>query len=120
MYIAFRIQINQMYTLHQIKIAHSKVKSGADFPSYIREIKMLGVRSYETFVKDGHTNYYCVNGSQASTSANYDDRMIAEEADSEQFKMELKNISRVRPITQHSLKCAHVLVLTNGNCQWKK
>ncbi len=28
-----------MFTVEQIKAAHSKVKSGADFPSYIKEIK---------------------------------------------------------------------------------
>ena len=33
----------KMFTVEQIKAAHSKVKSGADFPSYIKEIKSLGV-----------------------------------------------------------------------------
>ena len=32
-----------MFTLEQIKLAHSKVKSGADFPAYIKELKALGV-----------------------------------------------------------------------------
>jgi len=30
----------KMFTVEQIKAAHSKVKSGADFPSYIKEIKL--------------------------------------------------------------------------------
>ena len=30
-----------MFTLEQIKQAHSQVESGADFPSYIQEIKKL-------------------------------------------------------------------------------
>lgn len=41
-----------MFTIEQIKAAHSKVKSGADFPSYIREIKQLGVTGYEVSVSD--------------------------------------------------------------------
>jgi hypothetical protein len=30
-----------MFTLEQIKQAHSQVKSGADFPRYIQTIKIL-------------------------------------------------------------------------------
>jgi hypothetical protein len=36
-----------MFAVEQIKTAHSKVKSGADFPAYIQDIKKLGV----TFIK---------------------------------------------------------------------
>ena len=50
-----------MFTVEQIKAAHSKVKSGADFPAYIQDIKKLGVTYYETFVTDGHTDYYGAN-----------------------------------------------------------
>ena len=32
-----------MFSLDQIQQAHSKLKSGADFPVYIHEIKLLGV-----------------------------------------------------------------------------
>jgi hypothetical protein len=35
-----------MCTVAQIKAAHSKVKSGADFPAYIKESKALGVTQY--------------------------------------------------------------------------
>ena len=46
-----------MFTLDQIKAAHSQVKSGADFPKYIQDIGKLGVLKYEHFVADGHTTY---------------------------------------------------------------
>lgn len=32
-----------MFTLEQIKAAHSNVRSSADFPAYIQAIKNLGV-----------------------------------------------------------------------------
>ena len=41
-----------MFTLEQIKSAHSKVKSGADFPNYVQDIIKLGVIFYETHVSD--------------------------------------------------------------------
>lgn len=44
-----------MFTVEQIKAAHSKVKSGADFPKYIRDIKQLSVHAFETWVIDSHT-----------------------------------------------------------------
>ncbi len=43
-----------MFTLEQIKSAHSKVKSGADFPNYIQDLINLGIKSYHTYVSDGH------------------------------------------------------------------
>ena len=37
-----------MFTIAQIEAAHDKIKSGAGFPSYIKEIKKLGIISFET------------------------------------------------------------------------
>lgn len=45
------------FTIKQIKQAHNKVKSGADFLAYIRDIQQIGVVSYETYVVDGHSEY---------------------------------------------------------------
>jgi len=39
-----------MFAVEQIEAAHFNVKSGADFPKYIQEIKSLGVTSFETWV----------------------------------------------------------------------
>lgn len=84
-----KIQHN-MFTIDQVKAAHSKVKSGADFPAYIAELKALGVVLYETYVTDGHTDYKGGNGHKASSPAKYDVLMIAETADADRFKKELK------------------------------
>ncbi len=79
-----------MFTIEQIKAAHSKVKSGADFPSYFREIKELGVTYYDTFVTNGQSDYYGTNNHLASTGGRYEPLKIAKKADSEQFKIDLK------------------------------
>lgn len=55
-----------MFTIDQIKAAHAKVKSGADFPAYIREIKSLGVTHYESYVNDGHIDYHGAEGFTAT------------------------------------------------------
>lgn len=79
-----------MFTLEQIKAAHSKVRSGADFPAYIRDIKKLGVTFYETFVTDGHTDYYGANDHKTTSEAGYKALTIAGTTGTKQFKEELK------------------------------
>lgn len=79
-----------MLNLEQIKNAHSKVKSGADFPAYIQEIKQLGVSYYETFVKDGHTEFLTVEGKKLSSPPKYETLIISNQRNDEQFKQDLK------------------------------
>jgi uncharacterized protein YbcV (DUF1398 family) len=47
-----------MFTLEQIDEAHAQVKSGADFPNYIQEIKKLGVTAYKVYVCDNQESFY--------------------------------------------------------------
>ena len=79
-----------MFTLDQIKSSHSKVKSGADFPKFVLEIKGLGVTAYETFVNNGNTNYLGINDYKISSGAKYDELSIAEISNPEDFKNDLK------------------------------
>lgn len=79
-----------MFTIEQIKTAHSKVKSGADFPAYIRDIRELGVTCYKTFVSDGHTDYSGSGGYAASSPAKYQLLTIAGSVNADQFKADLQ------------------------------
>ncbi len=78
-----------MFTVEQIVTAHSKVKSGADFPSYIKEIKALGVTHYETYVTDGHIDYHDANSDTANVPARYANVIIADRPKTAEFKAEL-------------------------------
>lgn len=79
-----------MLTLEQIQAAHAKVKSGADFPNYIQDLIKLGVAYYETYVCDGHTDYYTPDSTKISTVAKYDALLVAEQGNTAQFKSDLK------------------------------
>lgn len=79
----------KMFTAEQIKAAHSKVKSGADFPAYIQEIKALGFTHYEAYVEDGHIDYHGVNDDLVKVAAKYAPIVVAETSDAETFKAEL-------------------------------
>lgn len=75
-----------MFTVQQIEDAHRKVKSGADFPKYIQEIKNLGVKSFETWVKDSHTEYFGEDHFTAKSSAQYEDLKIEDTVNKEKFQ----------------------------------
>lgn len=79
-----------MFTLQEIKDAHAKVKSGADFPQYIRDLKVLGVVRYETYVSDGHTSYYNENGGTVISEEKYDFLEVEKVSDISGFKKGLK------------------------------
>lgn len=74
-----------MFTIEQIQQAHQKVKSGADFPAYIKEITQLGVRAYETWVVDGHSKFFGENDFQAESKPKYDALAISGSVDKDQF-----------------------------------
>lgn len=78
-----------MFTAEDVKAAHSKVKSGADFPAYIKEIKTMGVTHYECYVSDGHTDYHGKDHT-ATVAAKYPEIQIADKVDEETFRAELK------------------------------
>ncbi|MFN8415574.1 MAG: DUF1398 family protein [Cytophagaceae bacterium] len=80
-----------MFTLEQIKEAHSKVKTGADFPVYIQELKKLGLVEYDVYVVDGHTNYYGEDGHHVVSSARYSPLNVANKCQLDEFKTRLKN-----------------------------
>jgi len=79
-----------MFTINQIKEAHAKVKTGADYPDYVQEIIKLGVTGYTTFLHDSHSEYYGQNNYSTSSPAGNIIRGIALTADIEKFKYYLK------------------------------
>lgn len=79
-----------MFTIEQIELAHSKVKSGSDFPNYIKEIKKLGVVSFETWVKDSHTEYFGENNFRTNSKPKYEDLTVSENSNKEKFVKQLE------------------------------
>lgn len=79
-----------MFTVEQIKTAHSKVKSGADFPKYIQDIKQLGVTAFGTWVVDSHTEYFGKGHYQTKSNPMYENLVIAADSNKEKFNQCLK------------------------------
>jgi uncharacterized protein YbcV (DUF1398 family) len=82
--------LTKKFTLEQILTAHSKVKSGADFPNYIKEIKQHGVFAYEHYVTDGHINYQGEDDFSLSSAPKWTKREVALEINAEKLINDLK------------------------------
>ena len=78
-----------MFTLQSIKEAHAKVKSGADFPRYIQELKKLGVAYYENYVADGHTQYFGLDNFSITSDPKYTALPVASSSSTDILKQDL-------------------------------
>ena len=79
-----------MFTLDQIREAHAKVKSGADFPHYIQDLIILGVQKYDIFVHDGHGEYFSADGDTLVSPPKYDTLTVADTSDADGFTERLR------------------------------
>ena len=78
-----------MFTVEQVRQAHSKIRNGSDFPAYVRDIQLIGVHYYETYVADRHTEYFGVHGFKVSTRPEPEILLISNTLNVEQFRNSL-------------------------------
>jgi uncharacterized protein YbcV (DUF1398 family) len=75
----------------QIKTAHAKVKTGADFPAYIHELKQLGLVRYSFMVTDGSALYHGKDGYEVKREPGFAPRVIASPPDAEALLRAIRN-----------------------------
>lgn len=80
-----------MFTLEQIHTEARKVKTGADFPKFINELKKIGINRSDVFVMDGMAIYYGKDNQTVETGAAYENLLISEKASSDTLKKALKS-----------------------------
>ena len=80
-----------MFTIDELKTAHAKVKSGADYPAYVQEIISMGVTGYETYVEDGNTIYFGADNYRIESGPKYSQLAVSGKSDQEAFKKDLKS-----------------------------
>jgi uncharacterized protein YbcV (DUF1398 family) len=79
-----------MFTIEQIREAHTRVRTGADFPSYIQDLKKIGVLSYEHYVSDGHIVYHGVSDFNLKASPKWNAVPVAAKGQKEKLEQGLK------------------------------
>jgi uncharacterized protein YbcV (DUF1398 family) len=75
-----------MFTTGQIHKAFSKVKSGADFPQFVQDLKEIGVTHYDNFVSDGRTKYYGSDDFTLDGNSKYPEMKVNEISSSDSLK----------------------------------
>jgi len=80
-----------MFTIEHIQAAASKIKSGSDFPKFIKEIKELGVKRNDVYVSNGLSIYFDdEDNAQQVSPDEYPTLVINEEASAGKLEHALK------------------------------
>lgn len=72
-------------TLDQIQKIHDKLGKKSTLTSYLRALHNIGVAQYVSFIIDGHSEYFCVNGEVLISDPIYDQLVIASKSDKQKF-----------------------------------
>jgi uncharacterized protein YbcV (DUF1398 family) len=80
----------KMFTLSQINEAHSKVKSGKEFPDYVKDLTNLGVTKFDAYVSDGHARYFGEGEYTIISDPIYEAMNVKEQGDPVKFSHFLK------------------------------
>jgi uncharacterized protein YbcV (DUF1398 family) len=79
-----------MFTIEEIQVAEAKIKSGADFPNFIQEIKAMGVIRNDVFVINGMAVYYGNDDHTVQSAPAYEDLLIEQQSNVDELKEALK------------------------------
>lgn len=77
---------NKMFTIDQIHEAFGKVKSGADFPQFVQDLKAIGVTHYDNYVADGRTVYFGTNNFSIRGEPKYSAMLINANSSADKLK----------------------------------
>ena len=79
-----------MFTLEQINYLHSRLGKMATLLEYVQALKSLGVRKYDSYLFDGHSEYFGNSGEQVDSQAAHEELAIAETSNRESFLEHLR------------------------------
>ncbi len=83
-----------MYTLEQINDVHARLGSAKTFAEYVRALKALGVERYDSFLSDGHSEYFGQGGYKVVSPPEHDVLAIAESSQRDAFLDHLRRHER--------------------------
>lgn len=75
-----------MFTLDQISEAYKKVKSGADFPQLVQDLKAIGVTHYDNNVANGSAKYFGENNFVIEGASKYPEITVNDASSATQLK----------------------------------
>jgi uncharacterized protein YbcV (DUF1398 family) len=74
-----------MFTIEQINDLHDRVGTMETFPQYVRALKSAGVETYDSYLVDGHSEYFGRDGYAVKSPALHEKLTVADTSNREEF-----------------------------------
>jgi uncharacterized protein YbcV (DUF1398 family) len=72
-----------MFTLAQIHEIHDRLGTMERFPEYVRALSAIGVAKYDSYLTDGHSEYFAEDGRSVVSAAVYEVLAVNDVSDRE-------------------------------------
>ncbi len=83
-----------MFTLEQITDIHDRLGNSETLGDYLRALREIGVEGHDSYVTDGHAEYFGVEGQKLVGPAFHETFTIAETCDKEQFLQYMQQVEQ--------------------------
>jgi uncharacterized protein YbcV (DUF1398 family) len=97
-----------MFTIEQIDDLHARLGSAKTFPEYVLALKGLGVRRYDSYLTDGHSEYFGQGGHRVFSQPAHEGLVVAETGLRDTFLQHLR---------RHELRETTYLEMSRGLAQ---
>jgi uncharacterized protein YbcV (DUF1398 family) len=85
------MQYNQvMFTIEQINDLHARLGKAETLLAYVRALNAIGVAKYDSYLTDGHSEYFGKRGHKVISPPAHDTLSIAEKSNEANFLRHLK------------------------------
>src|SRR6185436_15816917 len=79
-----------MFTIEQINDLHARLGEAETLFEYVRALNAIGVEKYDSYLTDGHSEYFGKDGHTVISPPAHDKLPIADESNRENFLKHLK------------------------------
>lgn len=79
-----------MFTMEQIDDLHTRLGKAETLVEYVRGLNAIGVEKYDTYLTDGHSEYFGTLGHQITSPPAHNALSIADKSNREAFLKHLK------------------------------
>ena len=83
-----------MFTLEQITGIHDRLGTKETLGDYLRALRDIGVTTYDSYVTDGHSEYFGADGQMLVGPAFHETFVVAGTCDREQFLQYMRRVEQ--------------------------
>jgi uncharacterized protein YbcV (DUF1398 family) len=83
-----------MFSIEQINDLHARLGSAKTLPEYVLALKALGVERYDSYLADGHSEYFGQGGQSVASPPVHEALAVAETGQRETFLQHLRRHER--------------------------